>query len=95
MKGRGGLGWREMREMSEEVVGGRRGRRTEKVMNGEAMRKNKRRMEARAPDRQAGRQAGQGIKPRAVQGGAGRGSELSTLSAWVSSMEMAHNMNHL
>lgn len=53
---------------------------------------SERRMEARDPDRQAG---GPGNRAQSGAGGPGTGSELSTLSAWVSSMEIAHTMNHL
>lgn len=53
---------------------------------------NGRRMEGRDPDRQAG---GPGYGAQSGGGGAGTGSELCSLSAWVLSMEIAHNMNHL
>lgn len=57
-------------------------------------------MEARASDQQIDRQAGgraggPGNQAQSGAGGPGTGSELSTLFAWVSSMEITHNMNHL
>lgn len=53
---------------------------------------NNERMGARAPDRQAGGPANQA---QGGAGGPGKGSELSSLSAWVSSTEITHDMNHL
>lgn len=59
-----------------------------KVMNREVSK----RRGARAPDRQAG---GPESQAQSGAGGPGRGSELSTLSAWVSSIEITQDMNHL
>lgn len=59
-----------------------------KVMNREVSR----RRGARAPDSQPGGPASQA---QSGAGEPGRGSELSTLSAWVTSIEITHDMNHL
>lgn len=77
--------------MEEEDKGGVEVEEERKVMNRETTRPTR----GWAPELQTDRQAGQRIKPRAAQGGPGKGSELSSLSAWVSSTEITHDMNHL
>lgn len=76
---------------AEEDKGGGAEVEERRVMN-RGNKNNERRMGARAPDRQAGGPASQA---QSGAGGPGSRSELSTLSAWVSSAEITHNMNHL
>lgn len=83
MRGRWG-----MSERGEEDKGGGVEVEERKVTNRKATRGGK---EARDPDRQAG---GPASKPRAEQGG--QAEDQSCLpSAWVSSTEITHGMNHL